>query len=117
MADAMTFPDGVLNGHSSVKGFKVVAADGRAGHVSWATYAPGESYLVLTLGLLSRKHHVLPAGAVKSVGNGEVHVALTRSELARLPLLSHPEAAVGDEHRLSAVETFEIAASKWPQPW
>ena len=115
MPDRMTFPDGVLGEHSSVKGFKVVAADGRAGRVSWATYAPGESYLVLTVGRLSRKHHVLPAGAVKSVGDSEIHVALSRSELAQLPLLSHPEAAVGDEQALSAVETLEIAVSKWPQ--
>ena len=113
----MTFPDGVLGDHSSVKGFKVVARDGRAGRVSWATYGPGESYLVLTLGLLSRKHHVLPAGAVKSVDDGTVHVALSRSELAGLPLLSRPEAAVGDEQVEDAVATFEIAASKWPQPW
>jgi len=117
VADLMTFPDGVLGGHSSVKGFKVVAADGRAGRVSWASYAPGESYLVLTLGRLSRKHHVLPAGAVQSVGNGEVRVALSRSEVAQLPLLSHPEAAVGDEQVLSMVETFENAAAKWPQQW
>jgi hypothetical protein len=117
MTDRMTFPDGVLGEHSSVKGFKVVATDGRAGRVSWASYAPGESYLVLTLGRLGRKHHVLPAGAVKSVHDGEVHVALSRSELAQLPLLSHPEAAVGEEQRLSAVETFEIAAAKWPQQW
>src|SRR5262249_23699964 len=97
MADQMTFPDGVLGNHSSVKGFKVIATDGRCGRVSWASYAPGESYLVLTVGRLSRKHHVLPAGAVKSVGDGEVHVALSRSELAELPLLLHPEAVPGDE--------------------
>ncbi|HEY7421358.1 MAG TPA: hypothetical protein VH541_05040 [Gaiellaceae bacterium] len=78
---------------------------------------PGESYLVLTLGLLSRKHHVLPAGAVKSVGDGAVYVVLSRSELGDLPLLSHPEAAVGDEQVQDAVRTFEVAASKWPQPW
>lgn len=115
MADQMTFRDGVLGEHSSVKGFKVVAADGRAGRVSWASYAVGESYLVFTVGRLSRKHHVLPAGAVESVGDGEVHVALSRSDLGQLPLLTHPEAAVGEEQALSAVETFEIAASKWPQ--
>ena len=57
--DQMTFADGVLGDNSSVKGFKVVANDGGAGRVSWASYAPGESYLVLSLGLFSRKHHVL----------------------------------------------------------
>ena len=113
----MTFGAGVLGDHSSVKGFKVIASDGRAGRVSWATYAPGESYLVLTVGRLSRKHHVLPAGAVTSVADGEVRVPLSRNELAQLPLLAHPEAAVGDEKVQEAVATFENAAAKWPQQW
>ena len=111
----MTFGDGVLGDHSSVKGFKVIAADGRAGRVSWATYAPGDSYLVLTVGRVSRKHHVLPAGAVASVGDGEVHVALSRSELGDLPLLPDPQAAVGDEKVQDAVATFMTAASRFPQ--
>jgi len=117
VADRMTFGDGVLGDRSSVKGYKVVATDGRAGRVSWATYAPGESYLVLTVGRLSRKHHVLPAGAVTSVADGEVRVPLSRSELARLPLLADPEAPVGDEKVQDAVATFENAAAKWPQQW
>ncbi len=90
MAEALTFPDGVLADRDSVKGFRVVASDGRAGRVSWASYAPGESYLVVTLGLLSRKHHVVPAGAVTSVGDGEVHVGLPRAEIRRLPDLPQP---------------------------
>ena len=113
----MTFGDGVLGDHASVKGYKVVATDGRAGRVSWATYAPGESYLVLTIGRLSRKHHVLPAGAVTRVADGEVRVPLSRSELAHLPLLADPEAPVGDEKVQDAVATFENAAAKWPQQW
>ena len=115
MADQMTFGDGILGDHSSVKGFKVVATDGRAGRVSWATYAPVDSYLVLTVGRVSRKHHVLPAGAVTSVGDGEVHIALSRSELRDLPLLADPQAAVGDEKVQDAVATFGTAASRFPQ--
>ena len=115
MSERMTFGDGVLAGHSSVKGFKVVATDGRAGRVSWASYAPGESYLVLTQGVLRRRHRVLPAGAVASVGAGEVRVALSRSEVAQLPLLAKPEAAVGGEQVQDAVATFENAAARWPQ--
>jgi hypothetical protein len=110
----MTIPDGVLGGHSSVKGFTVVATDGRAGRVSWASYAPGDSCLVLTLGLLRRKHRVLPAGAVQSVGNSEVHVAFSRSELEHLPLLADPQAAVDAEKVQNAVATFEMAASRFP---
>jgi hypothetical protein len=111
----MTFAAGVLGNHSSVKGFKVVASDGGAGRVSWATYAPGDSYLVLTVGRFSRKHHVLPAAAVTDVGNYEVHVALTKSELAHLPLLPDPQAAVDDEKVQEAIATFATAASRFPQ--
>jgi len=31
-----------------VKGFRVEASDGSPGEVSWASYAAGESYLVVT---------------------------------------------------------------------
>ena len=62
--EAMTFRDGVLGAHASVKGFRLVATDGRAGRVSWASYAAGASYLVVTTGLLRKAHRVLPAGAV-----------------------------------------------------
>jgi hypothetical protein len=115
MADRMTFRDGVLDDHSSVKGFKVVATDGRAGRVSWASYAPGESYLVVTVGLFSRKHHVLPAGTVTKVGDNTVHVVLSRNEVEHLPLLPHPQAPVGDDQLPDPVSTFENAALKWPQ--
>jgi hypothetical protein len=110
----MTFPDGVLGDHSSVKGFELVATDGRAGRVSWATYAPGESYLVVTVGLVRRKHHVLPAGVVTGVEDGEIHVALSRDEIRLLPLLPHPEAALEDGAP-DPVAAFENAALKWPQ--
>lgn len=90
-----TFADGVLGGRESVKGFRVVATDGSAGRVSWASYAPGESYLVVTLGLLSKKHHVIPAGAVTAVSDGEVRVGLTRDQIKRLPDLPHPESTRG----------------------
>lgn len=109
--DAQTFPPGVLGSFASIKGFRVMATDGRAGRVSWASYAPGESYLVVTSGVLRRRHRVLPAGAVTGVRDGEVRVAISCSEIARLPVLPHPEAPVGDdavEHMLNA---FERAAS------
>jgi len=107
----MTFRNGVLGGRASVKGFDVVATDGRAGRVSWATYAPSESYLVVTTGLLHRRHRVVPAGAVTSAGDGRVSVGMTRAEIARLPLLPHPQATVGDDtrqHMLNALERLAI---------
>jgi hypothetical protein len=103
----MTFADGILAGHDSVKGFKVVATDGNCGRVSWASYAPGESYLVVTVGRLSRKHHVVPAAAVTGVGEGEVRLALSRPEIKRLPDLEKPHmplGAVTGEQLVAAME-------------
>ena len=90
----MTFPDGVLAPDASVKGFALVGTDGRAGRVSWASYKPGESYLVVTTGRLRRAHHVVPAGVVASVSSREVHVGLTREQIRELPDLPHPQAPV-----------------------
>jgi hypothetical protein len=42
-----SFPDGMLGHDDSIKDFQVEATDGDAGKVSWASYAPGESYLVI----------------------------------------------------------------------
>jgi hypothetical protein len=83
-----SFPDGSVGADDSVKGFRVEAADGAAGTVAWASYAPGESYLVVTRrhGLRGH-HHVVPAGAVERIDTEErtVHVSLTRPEIDRLP--------------------------------
>jgi len=109
--DARSFRAGVLDGHPSVKGFRLIAADGGAGRISWASYAPGESYLVVSTGVIRRRHRVLPAGAVTDIRNGAVHVAMTRADVAKLPLLPHPEAAVDDETARQALNAFERAAS------
>jgi hypothetical protein len=105
----MTFREGVLGAHDSVKGFHVVASDGRAGRVAWASYAPGESYLVVTLGL-RRKHHVVPAGAVTRVGVGEVQVGLSRAQIGQLHDLSHPQAPMEGQTREQAMNAFWAAA-------
>jgi len=114
----MTFADGVIPAHSSVKGFRVVASDGRAGRVSWASYAPGESYLVVTVGLLSRKHHVIPASAVTSVGDEEVRVGLARAQIAQLPDVPQPETPLADdptvEQRLNAYWR-EVTVANFPR--
>ena len=94
LMEPRTFAEGVLGAHDSVKGFRLVASDGNAGHVSWASYAPGDSYLVVTVGRLNRKHHVIPVGAVTSVSAGEVRVGFSREQIKQLPDLPHPEATV-----------------------
>jgi hypothetical protein len=106
-----TFREGVLGGRDSVKGFHVVAADGAAGRVSWASYAPGESYLVLTTARLRRRHRVLPAASVVAVGEGEVRVSLSGAEIAGLPLLPHPEAPVDHESVEQMWNAFRRQAS------
>ena len=50
-----------------------------------------------------------------TVRNGEVHVALTKSELKQLPLLPSPQAVVNDATVRDAVTAFEIATSRFPQ--
>jgi hypothetical protein len=95
-----------------VKGFRVVATDGRAGRVSWATYVPGDSYIVLTTGLLRRKHRALAAGAVTSVGDGEVRVGLSRAEIEQLPLLPRPSAPLPEAQSFEqTMAAFDRAAS------
>jgi hypothetical protein len=112
--DARSFRSGALGGYDSVKGFAVIASDGSAGRVSRGSYAPGESYLVVTEGWLRRRHRVLPAAAVASVSDGKVYVELSRSQLRELPLLSHPEAEVSDkthEQTMNAVSRAYAEAS------
>jgi len=92
--DAMTFRPGLLGGHDSVKGFRVTASDGRAGRVSWASYAPGESYLVVSRGHLHETHHVVPAGAVQRVDDHTVWLDLTRAAIEELPEQHDPPAPV-----------------------
>jgi hypothetical protein len=106
-----TFREGVLAGHDSVKGFRVLATDGSAGRVSWASYKAGESYLVVSTGLLRRTHRVLPAGAVIAVRDGEVELSLSRSEIEHLPLLAHPQAPVADETVDQMLNAFERAVA------
>jgi len=109
--DARTFGPDVLGGYDSVKGFAVIGSDGRAGRVSWASYAPGESYLVVTTGRLRRRHRVVPAGAVTTVSEGSVQVALSRAEIEHLPLLPDPQAPVADETVEQMLNAFERAAA------
>ena len=63
-----SFPKGTVGPDASVKGFRVESSDGHAGKVAWASYTPGESYLVITLlHHLHKRHHVVPAAAVERV--------------------------------------------------
>lgn len=92
---AWSFPPGSIGHDDSVKGYEVDATDGVAGSVSWASYEPGESYLVV-----SQRHHlhethfVIPAGAVRDVRHGDRKVVLGISvaEAHSTPQLKDPAA-------------------------
>lgn len=115
--EPLSFKPGVLGSRDSIKGLRVLASDGPAGRVSWASYKPGESYVVVTTGRLRRQHRVLPAGAVERVEGRQVRVSLSREAIEHLPLLPHPEAPVAGqsyEHMLNAFERA-YAASGFPR--
>jgi hypothetical protein len=109
--EAHTFRAGVLAGIDSVKGFRLAASDGAAGRISWASYAPNEAYLVVTTGLLRRRHLVVPAGAVIRVDDQEVRVNLTKSEIAAMPLLTRPHDPVTDAAYAQMMRAFDTAKS------
>jgi hypothetical protein len=88
-----SFPQGLIGPDDSVKGFEVETRDGPAGHVSWASYAPGESYLVVTLSHhLHRTHRVVPASAVERVDAGErkVFLHVSKDDVEQAPELEEP---------------------------
>jgi hypothetical protein len=92
-----SFPEGMLGCDESVKGFRVEATDAHAGRVSWASYAPGESYLVVShIHNLHETHHVVPAGAVERISTDErtVRLSLSRDEAEELPEHHDPPARV-----------------------
>src|SRR5262245_32585438 len=92
-----SFPAGVLGPDDSVKGFSVEATDGHAGKVSWASYATGESYLVVShTHHLHETHRVVPAGTVGriSLDDHSVWLRLSREEIAELPEHHDPPAPI-----------------------
>jgi hypothetical protein len=92
-----TFPEGAVGHDQSVKGYRVEATDGHCGDVSWAVYAPGESYLVVTYREHRKNtHHVVPAGAVANVDHPArtVTVNVTVDEVKASPPHEDPETDV-----------------------
>jgi hypothetical protein len=92
-----TFPAGSVGHDDSVKGYAVEARDGHVGDVTWASYAPGESYLVVSYrDGLRHSHHVVPAGAVQLVDHERRAVTLnvTVAEVRATPTHEAPDAPV-----------------------
>jgi hypothetical protein len=92
-----SFPEGSVGHDESVKGYAVEATDGHVGTVSWASYAPGESYLVVSYRDGHHEtHHVVPAGAVKLVDHGRRAVTLnvTVADVKATPTHEAPDTPV-----------------------
>jgi len=91
-----SFPAGMLGPDESIRDFQVEASDGHAGKVSWASYGPGESYLVVShVHHLHEVHHVVPAGAVGQIDSSGRIVSLRLSrEVEALPEHHEPAAPV-----------------------
>jgi hypothetical protein len=112
-----SFPAGSVGHSDSVKGYALEAADGHVGLVSWASYAPGESYLVVSYREGHHDvHHVVPAGAVQSVDHERrvVTLGITAAELKATPTHEEPEAPIDWDY----VDQFERGAlgggGLWP---
>jgi hypothetical protein len=103
---AWSFPDGAISHDDSVKGYEIEATDGPVGTCSWATYKPGESYMVVSYGDgHNAVHHVVPAGAAKHVDHERrlVVLSVTAEEVKATPTHEDPEAPVD----WSYVDQFE----------
>jgi hypothetical protein len=92
-----SFPAGSVGHDESVKGYDLEATDGHVGSVSWASYAPGESYLVVSYREGGHEvHHVVPAGAVQRVDHERrvVTLGVTVAEVKATPTHDEPRAPV-----------------------
>ncbi len=92
-----SFPEGSVGHDESVKGYAVEATDGRVGTVSWASYKPGESYMVVSYRDGHHEtHHVVPAGAAKRIDHDHrtVTLGVTVAEVKATPTHHEPEAPV-----------------------
>jgi hypothetical protein len=112
-----SFPDGSVGHDESVKSYAVEARDGQVGSVSWASYAPGESYMVVSYRDGGHEvHHVVPAGAVELIDHKRraVRLRATVAEVKATPTHEEPDAPVDWGY----IDQFERGAlgggSVWP---
>ena len=101
-----SFPAGSVGHDESVKGYDLEATDGHVGSVSWASYAPAESYLIVSYREHGHEvHHVVPAGAVQRVDHERrvVRLGVTVADLKATPTHETPETPVDWAY----VEQFE----------
>jgi hypothetical protein len=92
-----SFPEGAVAHDQSVKGYAVEATDGHVGTVSWASYKPGESYMVVSYRDDHHvTHHVVPAGAARLVDHERrvVGLSVTAAEVKATPTHETPDAPV-----------------------
>ncbi|MGH3055490.1 MAG: hypothetical protein ACRDL7_10990 [Gaiellaceae bacterium] len=110
------FPEGSVGHDESVKGYAVEATDGQVGTVSWASYAPGECYMVVSYhDGHDDAHHVVPASAVKLVDHERraVGLTVTVAEVKATPKHEKPDAPV-DWGYVSRFERGMLSGYVWP---
>jgi len=91
--------------------------DGQADKVSWASYGPGESYLVVNLlHHIREAHHVVPAAAVERISTGDrvVLLRLTRAQVEAAPKHQDPPAPL-DHRMLDAIRSASEQAGVSPR--
>ena len=92
-----SFPEGAVGHDESIKDYDVHCSDEQVGTVSWADYADGQAYLVVSCKhLLKHTHHLVPAGAVVDVDHDAKTVTLnvTADEVRSSPEHEGPDAPV-----------------------
>jgi hypothetical protein len=117
MSDLWTFPVGMTVGHDeSVKGYRVKCSDREVGHVAWADYEPGESYLVVDVG--HKRHHLVPAGAITALdhADGTLTLGVTATEVCSMPLHEDPETAYVSA-RDTYIHAFERGVMSGREGW
>jgi hypothetical protein len=111
-----SFPEGSVGHDESVKGYAVEATDGEVGTVSWASYAPGESYMVVSYRDGHHEtHHVVPASAVKLIDHERQAVTLnvTVADVKATPTHEAPDAPI-DWDYVNQFERGMLSGYAWP---
>lgn len=109
-----SFPAGWLMNERDVKGHAVEAADGHVGTVAWASYEPGESYLVVSHRQgREEAYYVLPAGAVELVDDQRrpVELQVGVEDVRGAPTHDTPDASI-DWSNIAELERRMLGV--WP---
>jgi len=103
MSDVWTYGEKVMSGPLDLTGFTVEATDGEIGKIDEATYAPGNSYVVVDTGFwIFGKKRMIPAQVVTrvEVDRRTVRVNLSKDEIKSAPDYDHERSPQPDYRKL-----------------